>query len=175
MVAMQLKLTFLGAAQNVTGSRYLLDTGGTRVLVDCGLFQEREFRSRNWEPFAVPPRSIDAVLLTHALLDHCGLLPKLVREGFQGNIYCTRATSDITRIMLLDAGRLQEEDAEFKKKRHRRDGRRGPYPEIPLYTVEDAGASFPFFHIRWDTKKRSKLVMDLKLASTTPAMYWVHP
>ena len=142
MVAMQLKLTFLGAAQNVTGSRYLLDTGGTRVLVDCGLFQEREFRSRNWEPFAVPPRSIDAVLLTHAHLDHCGLLPKLVREGFQGNIYCTLATSDITRIMLLDAGRLQEEDAEFKKKRHRREGRRGPYPEIPLYTVEDAEASF---------------------------------
>jgi len=142
---MQLKLTFLGAAQNVTGSRYLLDTGSTRVLVDCGLFQEREFRPRNWEPFTVPPRSIDAVLLTHAHLDHCGLLPKLVREGFQGNIHSTRATSDITRIMLLDAARLQEEDAEFKKKRHRREGRRGPYPEIPLYTVADAEASFPFF------------------------------
>jgi len=142
---MQLKLTFLGAAQNVTGSRYLLDTGSARVLVDCGLFQEREFRSRNWEPFTIPPRSIDALLLTHAHLDHCGLLPKLVREGFQGSIYCTRATSEIAKIMLLDAGRLQQEDAEFKRRRHQREGRRGPYPEIPLYTVEDAKASFPLF------------------------------
>ena len=142
---MQLKLTFLGAAQSVTGSRYLLDTGSTRILVDCGLFQEREFRSRNWEPFTIPPRSIDAILLTHAHLDHCGLLPKLVREGFQGSIYCTRATSEIAKIMLLDAGRLQQEDAEFKRKRHQREGRRGPYPEIPLYTAEDAEASFPLF------------------------------
>ena len=142
---MQLKLTFLGAAQNVTGSRYLLDTGSTRILVDCGLFQEREFRSRNWERFAISPHSIDAILLTHAHLDHCGLLPKLVREGFQGGIYCTRATSEIAKIMLLDAGRLQQEDAEFKRKRHEREGRRGPYPEIPLYTAEDAEASFPLF------------------------------
>jgi len=142
---MQLKLTFLGAARSVTGSRYLLDTGSTRVLVDCGLFQEREFRARNWEPFAIPPRSIDAVLLTHAHLDHCGLLPKLVREGFQGSIYCTRATSEITKIMLLDSGKLQQEDAEFKMKRHQREGRKGPYPEIPLYTAEDAEASFPLF------------------------------
>jgi len=142
---MQLKLTFLGAAQSVTGSRYLLDTGSTRILVDCGLFQEREFRSRNWEPFAIPPRSIDAILLTHAHLDHCGLLPKLVREGFQGSIYCTGATSEITKIMLLDAGKLQQEDAEFKMKRHQREGRRVPYPEIPLYTAEDAEAVFPLF------------------------------
>jgi len=142
---MQLKLTFLGAAQSVTGSRYLLDTGSTRVLVDCGLFQEREFRSRNWEPFAIPPRSIDAILLTHAHLDHCGLLPKLVHEGFQGSIYCTRATSEIAKIMLLDSGKLQQEDAEFKRKRHQREGKRGPYPEIPLYTAEDAEAVFPLF------------------------------
>jgi len=142
---MQLKLIFLGAAQNVTGSRYLLDTDSTRILVDCGLFQEREFISRNWEPFTIPASSIDAVLLTHAHLDHCGLLPKLVREGFQGSIYCTRATYEITSIMLLDAGRLQQEDAEFKRKRHQREGRRGHYPEIPLYTVEDAEASFPLF------------------------------
>jgi len=142
---MQLKLTFLGAARSVTGSRYLLDTGSTRILVDCGLFQEREFRARNWEPFAIPPRSIDAILLTHAHLDHCGLLPKLVREGFQGSIYCTHATSEITKIMLLDSGKLQQEDAEFKMKRHQREGRRGPYPEIPLYTAEDAEASFPLF------------------------------
>ena len=94
MVEMQLKLTFLGAAQNVTGSRYLLDTGSTRVLVDCGLFQEREFRSRNWEPFTVPPRSIDAVLLTHAHLDHCGLLPKLVRSWALDALHLADQTYD---------------------------------------------------------------------------------
>ena len=84
---MQLKLNFLGAVQNVTGSRHLLQANGTKVLVDCGLYQERQFKKRNWEPFEVPPNSIDAVLLTHAHLDHCGLLPKLVKEGFSGTIY----------------------------------------------------------------------------------------
>jgi len=114
-------------------------------LVDCGLYQEREFRSRNWEPFLVPPSTLDAVLLTHAHLDHCGLLPKLVHEGFRGKIYCTTATSEITQIVLLDSAHLQEEDTEFKRKRHEREKRRGPFPEIPLYTVDDARASFPLF------------------------------
>jgi len=142
---MQIKLEFLGAARNVTGSRYLLEANGIRLLVDCGLYQERDFRSRNWDPFPVPPDTIDAILLTHAHLDHCGLLPKLVREGFRGKIYCTAATSEISRIVLLDSAKLQEEDAEFKQRRHEREGRRGPYPEVPLYTVEDAEASFPLF------------------------------
>lgn len=142
---MQIKLSFLGAARNVTGSRYLLETNNTRLLVDCGLYQEREFRSRNWDPFPIPPRTLDAVLLTHAHVDHCGLLPKLVREGFRGRIYCTEATSEITQIILLDSAHLQEEDAEFKRKRHEREKRRGPFPEIPLYTVDDAKASFPLF------------------------------
>jgi len=159
---MRLKLTFLGAAKNVTGSRYLLDTGSKRILVDCGLFQEREFSSRNWEPFPVPPGSIDAVLLTHAHLDHCGLVPKLVREGFRGSIYCTHATAEIAKIMLLDAGKLQEEDAEFKKKRHQREGRRGRYPEIPLYTVEDAKASFPFFSRRVNYEESVAIVDGLE-------------
>jgi metallo-beta-lactamase family protein len=144
----QIKLTFLGAARNVTGSRYLLETDGARILVDCGLFQEREYKSRNWEPFSVPPSSIDAILLTHAHLDHCGLIPKICREGFRGDVYCTGATADIAKIMLLDAAKLQEEDAEFKRSRHGREGRRGPYPEIPLYTVEDAKASLPYFSHR---------------------------
>ncbi len=143
--SVQIKLTFLGAACNVTGSRYLLQANGTRLLIDCGLYQEREFRSRDWNPFPVPPNTIDAVLLTHAHLDHCGLLPKLAREGFRGKIYCTAATFDIAKIMLLDAAKLQEEDAEFKKKRHEREGRKGPYPEIPLYNTSDAVASFPLF------------------------------
>ena len=142
---MQIKLSFLGAAQNVTGSRYLLETDNTKILVDCGLYQERKFTSRNWDPFPVQPRNLDAVLLTHAHLDHCGLLPKLVREGFRGKIYCTDATSEIAQIILLDSAHLQEEDAEFKKRRHERERRRGPFPEIPLYTVDDAKASVPLF------------------------------
>jgi len=142
---MSIKLKFLGAAQNVTGSRHLLEVNGTRILVDCGLYQERQFKERNWEPFEVPPNSIDAVLLTHAHLDHCGLLPKLSKEGFKGKIYCTAATAEITRIILLDSAKLQQEDAEFKRKRHKREGRKGPYPEVPLYTTADAEACFPLF------------------------------
>ena len=139
------KLTFLGAARNVTGSSYLLETQDTRVLVDCGLYQERKYQERNWQPFQFDPKSIDAVFLTHAHLDHCGLLPKLVRDGYRGKIYCTQATAEITGIILLDAAQLQEEDATYKAKRHKREGRSGPYPEIPLYTVKDAQAVAPHF------------------------------
>jgi len=142
---LQIRLGFYGGAHNVTGSRFLLEANNTRLLVDCGLFQERKFRYRNWEPFSFDPASLDAVLLTHAHVDHCGLIPKLVRDGFRGKIYCTTATADITRIILLDAAHLQEEDAAFKKRRHEREGRKGPYPEVPLYTTEDAEASFPCF------------------------------
>jgi metallo-beta-lactamase family protein len=136
-------IRFLGAAQNVTGSCYLVEHQGQRVLVDCGLYQERKFTERNWAPFAVDPGSIDAVLLTHAHLDHCGLLPRLVREGFSAPIYCTPATAAITRIVLLDSAHIQEEDAEFKRRRHEKEGRKGPYPEEPLYTEEDAERTLP--------------------------------
>jgi metallo-beta-lactamase family protein len=142
---MPIKLQFLGAAQNVTGSRHLLEANGTRILVDCGLYQERQFQARNWEPFNVPPNSIDAVLLTHAHLDHCGLLPKLAKDGFKGKIYCTDATAEIARIILLDSAHLQEEDARFKLKRHKREGRKGRFPVVPLYTTADAEACFPQF------------------------------
>ncbi|MGB2863113.1 MAG: MBL fold metallo-hydrolase, partial [Sedimentisphaerales bacterium] len=142
---MSIKMKFLGAAQNVTGSRHLLEANGTKILVDCGLYQERQFRARNWEPFTCPPESLDAVLLTHAHLDHCGLLPKLVKEGFKGRIYCTAATAEIAQIILLDSAHIQEEDAEYKRKRHKREGRKGSYPVEPLYTTADAEACFPQF------------------------------
>jgi metallo-beta-lactamase family protein len=147
---MQIKLSFLGAARNVTGSQYLIETNNLRFLVDCGLYQERELLGRNWSSFLFPPERLDAVLLTHAHLDHCGLLPKLVREGFNRAIYCTGATSEITQIMLLDSGKIQEEDADFKRRRHRRENRKGPYPEIPLYTKDDAEAVNPrFWSVRY--------------------------
>lgn len=142
-----LALGFNGAAQNVTGSSYLLEANGKRFLIDCGLYQERDLRGRNWDPFPFDPATVDAVILTHAHLDHCGLLPRLVREGFSGPIHCTSATADIARIVLLDAARIQEEDAEFKRLRHEREGRKGPYPEKPLYTTGDAQAVFPFFNL----------------------------
>ena len=142
---MQIKLGFFGGAYNVTGSRYLLEANNIRLLVDCGLYQERKLKYRNWEPFTILPSSLDAVLLTHAHIDHCGLLPKLVRDGFRGRIYCTTATSEIAKIILLDSAHLQEEDAEFKRRRHEREKRKGPFPEIPLYTTDDAKASFSLF------------------------------
>jgi len=142
---MEIKLAFLGGAKSVTGSRYLLEYNNTRLLVDCGLFQEREFRKRNWAPFLFPPDTIDAALLTHAHIDHSGLLPKLVRDGFKGKVYCTAATTDICEIMLLDSAKLQEEDAEFKRKRHEREGRKGPFPEVALYTSDEAKECLSLF------------------------------
>jgi len=140
-----MKIRFLGAAENVTGSRFLVESDKSRILIDCGLYQEREFRSRNWEDFPVKPSEIDNVILTHAHLDHCGYLPKLVREGFKGKIFCTPPTAGIVQISLMDSAKIQEEDAEFKKRRHKRAGRKGAHPEIPLYTTKDARKVFSRF------------------------------
>ena len=137
------KLGFYGAAQNVTGSQYLLEACGKKILIDCGLYQERGLKNRNWEPFQVNPGEIDAVVLTHAHLDHCGLLPRLVKQGFNGPIYATKATVDIVQIVLLDSAKINEEDAEFKRKRHEKEGRVGPHPVVPLYPVDEAMAVKP--------------------------------
>lgn len=140
-----MKLQFLGAARQVTGSCYLVDAGGLRLLIDCGMYQEREFLGRNWAPFAVAPDAVDFVLLTHAHLDHSGLLPKLVAGGFDGRVLTTAPSRELTEIVLEDAGHLQEEDAAFKKRRHQREGRKGRYPEVPLYTARDVRAVLPLF------------------------------
>lgn len=142
---MNMKLSFLGASQNVTGSSYLLEANGARFLVDCGIYQERALSSRNWDPFPMAPKTINAAFLTHGHLDHCGLLPKLAREGFTGKIYCSSATMEIAKVVLLDSAKIQEEDAAFKKKRHEKEGKPGKFPEIPLYTIKEAEACLPQF------------------------------
>lgn len=128
-------LTFLGAARTVTGSKFLIESGGARVLVDCGLFQgERVWRRRNWEPLEVDPASIDAVVLTHAHLDHCGYLPLLVREGFSGPAICTPETAELAAIVLRDSAHLAEEDAA-----HANAGGYSKHsPALPLYDTADA-------------------------------------
>jgi metallo-beta-lactamase family protein len=132
---MNISLTFLGAARTVTGSKYLLDTGSSKVLIDCGLFQGlKDLRERNWQDPPCKPSDLSAVVLTHAHLDHCGYLPRLVKNGFAGRVYCTAGTRDLCRIVLPDSGRIQEEDAE-NANRH---GYSRHKPALPLYTETDA-------------------------------------
>ena len=131
-------LTFLGATGTVTGSRFLLDTPRARVLVDGGLFQGlKALRSRNWEPFPVPAGSIDAVVATHAHIDHIGYLPALVRDGMAGSIHVTPGTEALARIVLPDSGHLHEEEAAYANRK----GFSKHHPALPLYTEEDARAS----------------------------------
>lgn len=130
-----MELAFLGATGTVTGSRFLLEVEGKRLLIDCGLYQGlKEYRVRNWEPFPVSPDRIDLVFLTHAHLDHVGYLPRFCREGFSGTIHCTHATRDLAEIVLLDSAHLQEEDAYWANKK----GYSKHRPALPLYTVPDA-------------------------------------
>lgn len=130
-----MELTFLGAAGTVTGSKYLLRRGGHRILLDCGLFQGyKTLRLRNWAPFPVPTRDVDAVVLTHAHIDHSGYLPLFIRNGFRGPVHCTDATYELCRILLPDSGRLQEEEAEYANRR----GYSKHHPAQPLYTEADA-------------------------------------
>lgn len=135
-------LSFLGAAGTVTGSRFLVEADGGRVLVDCGLFQGlRELRQRNWDPFPVDPATVDAVVLTHAHVDHCGYLPALVRGGFRGSIVCTPSTAELAAIVLPDAAHLQEEEASYANSK----GFSKHRPALPLYTRDDAAAALERF------------------------------
>jgi metallo-beta-lactamase family protein len=138
---MTLSVSFFGAARNVTGSRHLVETHGSRVLVDCGLYQERHNAARNWEPFAVLPASIDAVVLTHAHIDHAGWLPRLVRTGFDGPAYCSSPTQGMLPAVLADSARLQAEDVALKRKRHAAEQRASRYPVEPMYDEEDVEAA----------------------------------
>ena len=135
-----LRITFWGAAETVTGSRFLVEAAGQRLLVDCGMFQGlKRLREMNWQPFPVDPGSIDAVLLTHAHIDHSGYLPALVRDGFRGPVWCTPGTEALTRILLLDSAHLHEEDARHANQR--RSSRH--HPALPLYTIADAERVLP--------------------------------
>jgi metallo-beta-lactamase family protein len=128
-------LTFLGASRTVTGSKYLLEHGGKRVLIDCGLFQGlKDLRQRNWADFPVRPASLDAVVLTHAHLDHVGYLPRLVAQGYSGRVYCTAGTKDLCQLVLPDSGRIQEEDARYANKR----SFSRHAPALPLYNEAEA-------------------------------------
>ena len=128
-------LTFLGAAGTVTGSKHLLDAAGVRILTDCGLFQGlKELRERNWQPLPLAASSIHAVVLTHAHLDHCGYLPRLVADGFRGRIFCTPGTQDLCSLVLPDSAHIQEEDARDAN----RQGYSKHHPALPLYTSNDA-------------------------------------
>ena len=135
-------LTFLGGTGTVTGSKYLLEWAGRRVLVDCGLFQGwKELRLRNWAPLPVDPKMIDAVVLTHAHLDHSGYLPLLVKNGFKGPIHASHATQDLCGLLLRDSGHIQEADARYANKK----GFSKHKPALPLYTQEDAEVALEQF------------------------------
>lgn len=136
-----MKLQFLGATRQVTGSRFCLDSGSHKILIDCGMFQERAFKIRNWDPSPLPPSELDAVVLTHAHIDHCGLLPRLVKQGFHGPIYVTPPTADLVEVVLKDAAHIQEEDAKYKEKRHSREHRQSPYPYETLFNDDDVLAT----------------------------------
>jgi len=130
-----MELTFLGATGTVTGSKYLLKTDTKHILVDCGLFQGlKQLRLKNWSKLPINPAKIDAVVLTHAHIDHSGYLPLLVKNGFSGKVYCSEGTADLCKIMLPDSAHLQEEEAEYANRR----GFSKHHPALPLYTKEDA-------------------------------------
>ena len=152
-------LTFLGAARTVTGSKHLLEVDGQRILFDCGLFQGlKELRLRNWSALPIAAETINAVVLTHAHIDHSGWLPRLVSQGFKGPVYCTGGTLDLCRLVLPDAAHLQEEDAKFANKR----GFSKHQPALPLYTEEDAAEALSRFKVA-DYGKKIEVVKGIEI------------
>ena len=145
-----MKITFFGAAEGVTGAKYLVESSDTKILVDCGLFQgKREIRQRNWDDLLVNASSIDAIVLTHAHIDHIGYIPRLIKQGFSGPIYCSKGTQALSEILLPDSAMIQEEDAKFANKynysRHN--------PALPLYSLQDARAALTMFRfLIYDTE-----------------------
>ncbi|MCD6039694.1 MAG: Metallo-beta lactamase family protein [Gammaproteobacteria bacterium] len=151
-----MQLTFLGATNTVTGSKFLLSLNNKKILIDCGLFQGlKELRLRNWVKFPVDPRGIDAVILTHAHIDHSGYLPVLMKNGFKGKIYCSSATRDLCAVLLPDSGYLQEEEANNANKY----GYSKHHPAVPLYTRQDAERVLTLFH-PLEFRKKEKLDED---------------
>lgn len=151
-------VTFWGAAGTVTGSKYLIDNNQKRVLIDCGLFQgPHELRDRNWADAPFPAASVDAVLLTHAHIDHTGYLPRFVKQGFRGPVYCSRGTAELLRILLPDSARLQEEEADYRNRhnvtRHK--------PALPLYTEEDAKMALGLLQVVPNDGQALKIVKSI--------------
>ena len=137
-------LSFWGAAGTVTGSKYLIEADQRRVLIDCGLFQGlKELRERNWQPPPFPASSVNAVIITHAHIDHTGYLPRFVNQGFRGPVYCSRGTADLMRILLPDSARLQEEEADYRN-RHQITKH---LPALPLYREEDANEALKLLQV----------------------------
>jgi len=137
-----LKITFLGATSTVTGSKYLIEENGKKILIDCGLFQGlKELRLRNWAKFPIDPKEIHAIILTHAHIDHSGFIPRLIKEGFNGRIICTPGTFDLCKILLPDCGHLQQEEATYAKKK----GYSKHKDPLPLFSAEDAERSLKYF------------------------------
>ena len=137
-----MKITFLGATSTVTGSKYLIEENGKKILVDCGLFQgHKELRLRNWEKLPVDPKEIHSIILTHAHIDHSGYIPRIIKDGFNGRVICTPGTLDLCSVLLPDSGHLQEEEAEYAKRK----GYSKHKDPQPLFSLEEATNSLKFF------------------------------
>lgn len=155
---MDVTIKFLGGARSVTGSKFLLTVDHQKILIDCGLFQgHKSLRQRNWDSFPVDPATIDTIILTHAHIDHSGYLPRIIKEGFNGLIHCTKATASLLDIMLIDAAKLQEEEAEYAEKqkysRHKN-------PQ-PLFNTQDAEAALALIQGH-DYKKQAEIADGIK-------------
>ena len=152
-------LSFWGAAGTVTGSKYLIEADRARVLVDCGLFQGmRELRERNWQEPPFNAASVDAVILTHAHIDHTGYLPRFVQHGFRGPVYCSRGTADLLKILLPDSARLQEEEADYRN-RHKITKH---LPALPLYTEQDAREALKLLQVVKNTGESFQVVKGIQ-------------